>query len=456
MARTDEALSTIEDRREEHLDLLRAFLRIPSVSAQSAHAADCIAAANWVRVQMEAAGLHVSIHQTSGHPIVYGERIVDSEKPTVLVYGHYDVQPPEPLELWTTPAFEPTVRDGAIYARGATDDKGQMLTHLLAAQAWHRSGGLPVNLKVVIEGEEEIGSNNLDPFLRENAERLACDVALISDTSQFAPDVPAITYGLRGILACEVRLTGPRRDLHSGVYGGSVSNPANVISKLVGSLHGDDGRVAIPGFYDGIVPLSDEEREQFAALPFDEAGYYDSIGLSEGFGEPGFSANERRWARPTCDVNGLLAGYTGEGPKTIIPSKAMAKITCRLVPGQDWDRLTDALEQHLRSQLPPGIAMEFAREHGANGIVFETGSEFMTAAKAAIARAFGREPVFIREGGSIPVVLSLQEILGVETLLLGWGQNTDNLHAPDEHFSVDDFHRGALASAALLGQLAGE
>ena len=442
--------------RNEHLDTLKEFLRIPSVSAQSEHADDCRDAAQWVQTQLEQAGVEAELVETAGHPIVYGEAIVDASLPTVLVYGHYDVQPPEPLDLWTTPAFEPTVRDGCLYARGATDDKGQMLTHVLAAQVLAAGEGLPINLKYVIEGEEEVGSNNLGPFLRENRERLACDVAVISDTSQYGPGVPAITYGLRGILACEVRLFGPKRDLHSGVYGGSVANPANAICQLVGALHDADGRVQIPGFYDDVVPLTDEEREQFAALPFSDADYLAEIGLTAGHGEPGFSINEQRWARPTCDVNGLLAGYTGEGPKTIVPSQAMAKITCRLVPGQQWDTLTDSLEAFLRERLPPGLRMEFDREHGANAIRFETGSRWMKAAEDAIEAGFGTRPVFIREGGSIPVVATLQEVLGVETLLLGWGQNTDALHAPDEHFSVDDFHRGTAASIALMQRLAAD
>ena len=436
--------------RDAHLSKLKELLRIPSVSAKSDHAADCRRAADWVRSELDAAGLDTELVETAGYPIVYAERIVDPSRPTVLVYGHYDVQPAEPLGLWTTPAFEPTERDGALYARGATDDKGQMLTHVLAVQTLAARGELPVNVKFVIEGEEEVGSNNLEPFLRDRRETLACDVAVISDTSQFAPGVPAITYGLRGILACEVRLTGPNRDLHSGSFGGSVANPANVLSRLVASLHHDDGRVAIPGFYDEVVPLTDDEREQFAALPFDEAAYFGSIGLSEGHGEPGYSANERRWARPTCDVNGLLSGWTGEGPKTIVPSVAMAKITCRLVPGQRWDAITDAIEGHLQGQLPPGIAMGFHREHGANAILVDRGSDFVKAAEDAIEAGFGSRPVFIREGGSIPVVATLKDVLGVDTLLLGWGQNTDNLHAPDEHFSIADFHNGTAASIALL------
>ena len=448
---------TLDDStRSRHVDLLKDFLRIPSVSAQSDHADDCRDAAGWVREQLAAAGLATELVETAGHPIVYAEKVVDRSRPTVLVYGHYDVQPPEPLDLWTTPAFEPSIREGKIYARGATDDKGQMLTHVLAAQQLAERGELPINLKFVVEGEEEVGSNNLEPFLRKRAEQLACDVAVISDTSQYAPGVPAITYGLRGILACEIRLTGPSRDLHSGVYGGSVANPANTLCDLVGSLHDETGVVLIPGFYDDVIDLTGPEREQFAKLPFDEIEYLAAIGLDEGHGEPGYSINEQRWARPTCDVNGLLSGYTGEGPKTIVPNYAMAKITCRLVPGQRWDKLTEALHRYLRGQLPPGITLEFVAEHGANAIKFETDSNWMAAASDAIEAGFGTRPVFIREGGSIPVVATLKDVLGVETLLLGWGQNTDALHAPDEHFTIDDFHRGTMASIALMQRLAAD
>lgn len=451
----------LESGRSRFVEELKTFLRIPSVSGKSEHAGDCRKAAEWVGHQLEAAGAAVEIVPTAGHPIVVGEvRTAGSNAPTVLVYGHYDVQPVEPLDLWTTPPFDPTERsvDYAqgphLFARGATDDKGQMFTHIKAVEAWTKSGSdLPVNVIFVIEGEEEVGSNNLEPFLKNSRERLKCNVAVISDTSQYDQNMPAITYGLRGITACEIRLRGPNRDLHSGVFGGAVANPANVLCQLVGSLHRSDGHVMIPGFYDDVEPLTPDEREQFAALPLDEQKWLAGLGISGGFGEMGWSSTERRWARPTCDVNGLLSGYTGEGPKTIIPSVAMAKITCRLVPNQDWSKITSSLEQYLRRQLPPGIEMEFISEHGAPGIVMDTSSPYMTAAKAAIETGFGNEPVMIREGGSIPVVASLKEILGVDTLLLGWGQNTDRLHAPDERFSLNDFQRGITASAALLGEL---
>ncbi len=434
---------------------LQGLLRIPSVSADSAFKPHMAAAAEFVVNKLTSSGLSAEIVPTAGHPIVYGEWTQAEGAPTVLVYGHYDVQPPDPVEKWTTPPFEPDIRDGRIWARGATDDKGQVWTHVLSVAAWLQvRGSLPVNVKFVIEGEEEVGSNNLETFLRDNREKLACDVAVISDTAQYGPGIPAITYGLRGILACEVTLTGPNRDLHSGVFGGAVANPVNELCRLVSLLHDDKRRVAVPGFYDDVKPLTDEERSQFAALPFDEAAWLGDLGVAASVGETGYTATERRWARPTCDVNGMFGGYTGEGPKTIVPSTATAKITCRLVPDQDPHQLTEALRQFLESNLSPGVTMEFSTAHGGNPSMADLNSPYMSAAKAAIEQAFGTAPVLIREGGSIPVVASLAEILGVETLLLGWGQNSDNLHSPDEHFSIEDFHRGTLASACLWQELA--
>jgi acetylornithine deacetylase/succinyl-diaminopimelate desuccinylase-like protein len=441
--------------RDAAVTELQELLRIPSVSADSAFKPHMAAAAEFVVNKLTSSGLSAEIVPTAGHPIVYGEWTQAEGAPTVLVYGHYDVQPPDPVEKWTTPPFEPDIRDGRIWARGATDDKGQVWTHVLSVAAWLQvRGSLPVNVKFVIEGEEEVGSNNLDTFLRGNREKLACDVAVISDTAQYGPGIPAITYGLRGILACEVTLTGPNRDLHSGVFGGAVANPVNELCRLVSLLHDDQRRVAVPGFYDDVKPLTDEERSQFAALPFDEAAWLSNLGVAASVGETGYTATERRWARPTCDVNGIFGGYTGEGPKTIVPSTATAKITCRLVPDQDPHQLTEALRQFLESNLSPGVTMEFSTAHGGSPSMADLNSPYMAAAKAAIEQAFGTAPVLIREGGSIPVVASLDEILGVETLLLGWGQNSDNLHSPDEHFSIEDFHRGTLASACLWQELA--
>ncbi|HEX6984959.1 MAG TPA: dipeptidase, partial [Planctomycetaceae bacterium] len=373
----------------------------------------------------------------------------------VLVYGHYDVQPAAKSDGWDSEPFEPVVRDGAIYARGATDDKGQFYTHVKSVEAWAKTAGHPpVNVLFVIEGEEESGSDHLDAFLAERRADLRCDVAVISDTSQYAPGIPAITYGLRGIVACELTVEGPSRDLHSGVFGGAVANPANVLCGLVASLHDADGRVAVEGFYDDVRPLTDAEREQFAALPFDEAAFLAELGVPAAHGERGYTSLERRWARPTCDVNGLFGGYTGVGPKTIVPSRATAKITCRLVPDQDPKRITEALRRHLERNAPQGVRLTFTPQHGCVGFALDPNSPYVAAARRAIAHGFGAEPVLIREGGSIPVVESLKRLLGVDTLLLGWGQNTDNLHGPNEHFSLADFHRGIRASARLWAELA--
>jgi acetylornithine deacetylase/succinyl-diaminopimelate desuccinylase-like protein len=445
----------LKEHSDRFLEELKTFLRIPSVSAVSAHEGDVRRAAEWVRDQLTTAGVKSELVETKGHPIVYGEWLNAPGAPTVLVYGHYDVQPPDPLNEWKTPPFEPDVRDGLIYARGATDDKGQMLTHIKSVEAWLKAEKtLPVNVKFVIEGEEEVGSDNLDRFLEERKKQLKCDVAVVSDTSQYAPGIPAITYGLRGIVACEVTLHGPKQDLHSGIFGGSIANPCNVLAKLLGQLHDDQGRVQVPGFYDDVTELLPEERKQFAALPFDEAEFLRSLGSTAAFGEAGYSTLERRWARPTCDINGITGGYQGEGPKTIVPARASAKITCRLVPAQKNEAILESLEKFLRDRCPPTVRFEFKTYHGCPATVCDIHSPFMKAAKAAVKTGFGAEPVLIREGGSIPVVGTFKAVLGVDTLLLGWGQNTDNLHGPNEHFSVDAFHRGIHASAALWAELA--
>jgi acetylornithine deacetylase/succinyl-diaminopimelate desuccinylase-like protein len=451
----DTVVRRLEENFETVLGQLKELLSIPSISADSKYKEDLRRAAEYVRKHLESAGLTVSQHETKGHPIVYAEWMKAQGKPAVLVYGHYDVQPPDPLNEWVTPAFEPTVRNGALYARGATDDKGQLWTHIAAVTAWLKeTGSLPVNVKFLIEGEEEVGSNNLDIFIEANRDRLKCDVAVISDTSQYGPDIPAITYGLRGILACEVTVHGPRQDLHSGVFGGSIANPINALCRMIAALHDDQGRIQIPGFYDGVIESDADERKRLAALPFNEAEYLKSLGVSAGHGEAGWTALERRWCRPTCDVNGLHGGYGGEGPKTIIPAKATAKITCRLVPHQDAAALTKSLEQFLRSKLPPGLRMEFTTWHGCPAVLCDTSSPYMAAARSAIAKGFGFEPVLIREGGSIPVVATFRKLLAVDTLLLGWGQNSDNLHGPNEHFNLRDFKGGLLSSAHLWQELA--
>ncbi|MFO0917147.1 MAG: dipeptidase [Planctomycetaceae bacterium] len=445
----------LQQHAERFVEELCDLLRIPTISADPASKPQMLRGAEWVHSQFRDLGLRAEIVPTAGHPIVYAEWLQAAGAPTVLVYGHYDVQPPDPLDLWTTPPFEPTVRDGQLFARGATDDKGQFFTHVKSTEAWLRTvGTLPVNLKFVIEGEEEVGSKNLDDFLSARRNELKCDVAVISDSSQYTADIPAITVGLRGIIACEVTVTGPKKDLHSGVFGGSVANPANGLAKMIAALHDDQGRVQIPGFYDDVLPLSAAERAEIAALPFEESEYREELGVPAVWGEAGFTTLERRWARPTCDVNGLTSGYQGVGPKTIVPSKASVKITCRLVPNQNPAKLLQNLEAFLTSKLPAGLTMKFESFHGAPGFLMDRNSPYLTAAAQAVEAGFGKKPVSIREGGTIPVVTTFREILGVDTLLLGWGLNSDNLHSPNEHFSLANFQRGIRASAALWECLA--
>lgn len=430
------------------------LLRIPSVSAKSEHAADMARAADWLADRFRRMSFATEIIPTVGQPLVYAQSPKVNGAPTVLVYGHYDVQPVEPLELWTSPPFEPTVRNGNLYARGATDDKGQMLTHVFSAEAWVATqGGLPLNLKYLIEGEEEVGSEGLDGFLAQHAEKLACDCIVISDSSQFGPGQPAITYGLRGIAYFELLLTGPNRDLHSGTFGGSVTNPANALAKMLAALVDEQGRIQVPGFYDDVVPLTPAEREQFARLPFDEAEYMQQIGVSSLTGEEGYTTLERRWARPTCDINGLWGGYQGQGAKTVLPSKAGAKFSFRLVPNQEPAKIGQSLRAMLERICPPGISMELIDHHGGPGVLVPLDSPYMKAAAKAIEHAFGKPPVFTREGGSIPIVANFAKALGVDTLLLGWGLDDDNTHSPNEKFNLADFHRGIRASAKLWEEL---
>lgn len=431
------------------------LLRIPSVSADRAFAGDVGRAAEWLRTRLAESGLACELIPTAGYPIVYAETAPVPGKPVALVYGHYDVQPPDPLGEWITPAFEPTIRDGKVFARGATDDKGQVLTHVNSVQSWLAAAErLPLQVKFVIEGEEEVGSEHLEGFLKANAKKLACDCVVISDTSQFAPGVPAITYGLRGIAYFELKLTGPKQDLHSGVFGGGVANPAIALAKMLGALIDKDGRITVPGFYDDVAPLTDRERAEFAALPFDEQTFKQQLGVDALAGEGNFTTLERRWARPTFDVNGLTSGYQGEGAKTVLPARASAKFSFRLVPNQDPKKIAAALRRQLESLLPPGIRMDLHDHHGAPGVVMPLDSPYLQAAASAIETGFGRQPVFIREGGSIPIVNTFADVLDATVLLLGWGQNDDNPHSPNEKFSLDDYHRGARASAALWQELA--
>ena len=434
---------------------LKALVRIPSVSAQPDHDADTRKAAEFVRDDLRRMGVPAELVETKGHPIVYGERLDAPGKPTLLIYGHYDVQPAEPLEPWLSPPFEPTVRDGNLYARGATDDKGQMFTHLKAAEAWlNVTGSLPINVKFLIEGEEEVGGANLEAYIAANKQKLACDCAVISDTSQFAPGMPAITYGLKGLAYFEVVVHGAKNDLHSGTYGGAVANPLNALAEILASLKGPDGRIKVAGFYDDVRDLADWERAEFAKLPFSDDEFRDSLGVPALFGEAGYTTIERKWARPTCDVHGLYGGYQGPGPKTVLPCKAGAKFSFRLVPDQDSKKIATLLRTHLDAHSPPGVTFELIEHHGAPAAIVDVKSNpAVPAAVRAIEAAFGTPPIFMRDGGSIPVVGLIKKELGVDTLLLGWGQNDDNLHGPNEKFSLADFHKGIRASAHLLGEL---
>ncbi len=454
MTRVDDYLERHRGRFEEQL---KDLLRIPSISAQPGHDPDTRRAAEFVRDDLRAVGLAADLISTKRHPIVYAEWLGAPGKPTLLIYGHYDVQPPEPLEPWLSPPFEPTVRDGNLFARGATDDKGQMFTHLKAAEGWLKTeGSLPVNVKFLIEGEEEIGGASLEAYVAEQSRRLACDYAVISDTSQFAPGMPAITYGLKGLAYFEILVQGANRDLHSGTYGGAVANPLNALATILAGLKDPDGKIQIEGFYNDVKPLEDWERSAFAGLPFSEADFRADLGVPALTGESGYTTLERKWARPTCDVNGLFGGYSGPGPKTVLPCKAGAKLSFRLVPDQDPKTIDSLFRAHVQKHTPPGVKVEVITHHGAPAVLVNVDTPGFRAGVRAIEAGFGTKPVFIREGGSIPVVGLLKQHLHVDTLLLGWGQNDDNLHGPNEKFSLADFHRGIKASAHLLYELASE
>jgi len=447
----------LEAHRADFEEQLKALIRIPSISAQPDHAPDTRRAAILIRDNLAAMGFRSELIETKRHPIVYAEWLGAPGQPTVLIYGHYDVQPPEPLEPWLSPPFEPTVRNGNLYARGATDDKGQMFTHIKAAEAWLKtSQKLPINVKFVIEGEEEVGGASLEAYVAEQTKRLACDYAVISDSSQFAPGQPAITYGLKGLAYFEISVQGANRDLHSGTYGGAVANPLNALATILASLKGPDGKIGIAGFYDDVKPLADWERAEFRALPFSEAEFQADLGVPALDGEAGYTTIERKWARPTCDVNGVFGGYAGPGPKTVLPCKAGAKLSFRLVPDQDPRTVERRFRDHVAKVCPAGVTYEIQTHHGAPAVLVNIDTPGVRAAVRAVEAAFGARPVFIREGGSIPVVGLIKQQLGVDTLLLGWGQNDDNLHGPNEKFSLADFHRGIKASAHLLRELATE
>ncbi|NNE00386.1 MAG: dipeptidase [Pirellulaceae bacterium] len=447
-------LDTIESQSDRHLDELVQWLRIPSISSDSSRVEDVHRACQWLADKFEHAGLKVQLIPTDGHPMVLAETPPVKGAPVVVVYGHYDVQPVEPLEQWITDPFDPTIRDGNLYARGATDDKGQVLTHVQSVCDWLATGEpLPLQIKFLIEGEEEVGSENLERMLPELRDRLACDCVVISDSGQYADGQPAITYGLRGIATYELRVDGPSQDLHSGSFGGAVMNPAIALCHLLSSIVDENGKIQIAGYYDDVRELNEAEREQWRQLPQDETEFARAIGVDALFGEKGYSADERRWARPTFDVNGLTAGHQGEGVKTIIPATAAAKISFRLVPDQDPDKVTEALRQHLQQHAPVGIRWTLDADHGAPGMLADTQSRFMQAARTAIESGFGVPPVLIREGGSIPIVTRFQEVLDCDCLLLGWGLSDDNAHSPNEKFRIADYHRGIHASAVLWQEI---
>lgn len=426
------------------------WLKIPSISSDPRSKDAVRKAGQWATEMLRRGGLRVEMIETEGHPLILAESEPVPGAPVVLVYGHYDVQPVEPLDQWISGPFEPEIRDGNIYARGATDDKGQVLTHMESVLALLGEGSkLPVQVKFLIEGEEEVGSENLEKLLPSLRERLACDVVVISDSSQFSAGQPAITYGLRGIATFEIRLDGPSQDLHSGSFGGAVTNPGLALCQMLGAAVNKNGQVEIPGFYDNVRPISDLERGQLAELPYSDAEFAKSIGVEALGGDTRFTALERRWSRPTFEINGLTCGHQGDGVKTIVPATASAKISCRLVPDQDPEQIAVAVEEFFKSRVPAGTRLTFKRDHIAPGMLARLDSPYMTAARQAIEAAFGTAPVMIREGGSIPIVTKFQEVLGADCLLLGWGLNDDNAHSPNEKFKLADFHRGIAASAAL-------
>jgi len=433
----------LEENKERFINELIELLKIPSVSADSAYSPEVFRTAESVKAFLIAAGAdHVELLQTKGFPVVYGEKIIDPSLPTVIVYGHYDVQPPDPMDLWNSPPFEPVIKEGNIYARGAADDKGQFFMHVKAFELMNRTGTLACNVKFMIEGEEEIGSENLGAFLLENKDRYKGDVILISDTSMIANDIPSITVGLRGLSYLEVEVTGPNIDLHSGVYGGAVANPVNVLCSMIASLHDENRRITIPGFYDNVIELSTEERAKMAEAPFSLDEYKKALDINDVYGENGYSTNERASIRPTLDVNGIWGGYIGEGAKTVLPSKAYAKISMRLVPGQDPDEITELFSRHFKSIAPASVKVEVKPHHGGKPVVTPTDTPEYRAAAMAVKETFGKEPIPTRGGGSIPIVALFEEVLGLKSVLMGFGLNSDAIHSPNEKYGIFNYLKG--------------
>ena len=439
----------ISENKEKFLVELVELLKIPSISADASYSKEVNRAAEQVSNYIKAAGAEkVEICQTAGYPIVYGEKIIDSSLPTILVYGHYDVQPADPIELWISPPFEPVIKvtdvhpEGAIFARGACDDKGQMFMHVKAFEAMMNAGELPCNVKFMIEGEEEVGSTNLGIFVKNNHDRLKADIILVSDTGMFANDVPSITTGLRGLSYVEVEITGPNRDLHSGLYGGCVANPINILAKMIASLHDENNHITIPGFYDEVVNLSAAERAEMAKAPFNAEAYNKALDMEDVYGEKGYTTMERGSIRPTLDVNGIWGGYTGEGAKTVIASKAYAKISMRLVPNQGPDEITALFQKHFESIAPIGVRVKVTPHHGGEPVVTPIDSIGYFAASKAYEKTFNRKPIPVRSGGSIPIVAMFEKELGLKTVLMGFGLDSDAIHSPNEHFGLFNFYKG--------------
>ncbi len=442
----------IDEHKERFLEELFDLLRIPSISTDSTKKEDIKSAAGFLKKQLESLNLDtVKIFETEGNPIVYAEHCPHEDRPTVLIYGHYDVQPPDPEELWDTPPFEPTIKDGLIYARGASDDKGQAYTHVKAIEALLKTKGeLPINVKLILEGEEEIGSPNLVPFIEAHKEMLECDMVLISDTSMFAEDQPSITYGLRGLAYMEVEVVGPNRDLHSGVFGGAVANPANVLCEIIAKLKDEDGVIQIPGFYDDVIPLTEADRKAFAKLPFNEEEYKKTLDIKAVHGEKGYSTLERASGRPSLDVNGIWGGYQGEGAKTVLPAKANAKVSMRLVPDQDPKKIGRLFKEHVLSLAPKTVKVKVTEHHGGFASVTDLNFYGLKAGARAFEEVYDKEALFSREGGSIPIVADFKKVLGVESILMGFGLTSNAIHSPNENFSVKDFYRGIKTSARFM------
>jgi acetylornithine deacetylase/succinyl-diaminopimelate desuccinylase-like protein len=432
-----------EKNKDRFLEELLELLRIPSVSADSAHKDDMRKCAEKVQQRLlEAGAATAKVYETAGHPVVYGEKIVDPSKPTVLVYGHYDVQPPDPLNLWNSPPFEPVIKDGRIYARGSADDKGQFYMHVKALEILSKTNSLQNNIKFLIEGEEEVGSPNLGDFVAAHKDLLKCDVILISDSAMISMENPSIDIGVRGLAYIQVEVTGPNRDLHSGVYGGAVANPATMLAKMIASCHDENNHITIPHFYDDVVVATTEERKLMAAAPYSETEYKNDLGVQELWGEKGFTTNERTGIRPTLEINGIWGGYTGEGAKTVLPSKAYAKISARLVPNQSSEKITEMLLQYFRKIAPAGVTVNAYNLHGGEPYMTPIDSKAYQAAARAIETTFGKKPIPVRGGGSIPICSILEKELGVKIVFMGFGLDSDNLHSPNEKFDLVNFYKG--------------